>query len=127
MSDAGYFPLNLTVVQGDDLPLNFTFTLDGAPLDVTLWDFYLTIKSAYSDPDTSAKVKINPAGFTKSASIPGGTVDKITVNIPNASTAAMTAGTYYIDLQRVLAGIVTTLGKGQFIVEDQVTVRSTPV
>lgn len=125
MSDTTYFPLNLTVVQGDDVPMQFVFSQDSVPVDITTWDFFYTVKSVLTGTgDTGAVVALDPSDMAKSASIPAGTVDTLTFNIPHTLTAAMVAGTYYQDLQRVLAGLVTTLGKGQFVVEEQVTQRT---
>ena len=75
MSDATYFPLNLTIVQGDDVPMTFLFSQDGVPLDISSWLFYYTAKAAYADVDASAKITVNPTAMTLSASSPAGTVD----------------------------------------------------
>lgn len=126
MSDATYFPLNATIVQGDDVPMTFVFSQAGVPVDISAWLFYYTVKANYADVDASAKITVNPAAMTLSASIPAGTVDKLTFLLPKASTALLTAGTYYQDLQVIRSGLVTTLGRGLLIVEDQVTIRTAP-
>lgn len=122
MSEAGYFPLNTTVVQGDDLPFTLYFTDDDdLPIDISTWDFFYTVKEAFADADTEAKVQLQPSDFTVSNG--DGTNDKLTFLVPKASTAVMDAGDYYQDLQTIRSTLVTTLGKGVFVVEDQVTVR----
>lgn len=126
MSDATYFPLNLTIVQGDDVPMTFLFSQDGVPLDISSWLFYYTAKAALADLDVAAKIIVNPTSMTLSASIPAGTVDKLTFLLPKASTAAMAAGTHYHDLQVIRSGVVTTLGRGSLVVEAQVTIRTAP-
>jgi hypothetical protein len=126
MSDATYFPLNLTIVQGDDVPMTFLFSQDGVPLDISSWLFYYTAKAAYDDVDASAKITVNPTAMTLSASIPAGTVDKLTFVLPKASTVLMAAGYYYQDLQVIRTGLVTTLGRGLLVVEAQVTIRNAP-
>ena len=127
MSDVTYFPLNLTIVQGDDVPMTFLFSQDGVPLDISSWLFYYTAKAAYADVDASAKIAISPgASMVLSASVPAGTVDTLTFVLPKASTVLMAAGNYYQDLQVIRAGLVTTLGRGLLIVESQVTIRNSP-
>lgn len=122
MSEAGYFALNNTVVQGDDLPYTMYFTVDGVPVDISTWDFFHTIKTAYTDADVNALHQLQPTDFTVGNG--NGTNDKLTFTVPRTATAAMAAGTYYQDLQAIRSGVLTTFGKGQFVVEDQVTIRT---
>lgn len=120
-----YFPLNATIVQGDDVPFVFIFTEGEVDVDISAWQFFYTVKRAYADTDTAAVIALDPADMAFTATTPGGTVNKLTFLLPHAATEDLEPGTYYHDLQVVRAGgLVTTLGRGQLVVEAQVTVRT---
>jgi len=121
-SDNVHFDFNLTITQGDDRPLEMIFAdAAGAPVDISTWNFFYTVKENYSDLDAAAKISLDPVDFTKSDS-GSGTVDKIsaTISVP----ASLAAGSYYQDLQKVVGSTVTTIGRGQLIVEAEVTQRT---
>ena len=120
-TEAGYFPLNTTCVQGDSVPYTFYFTDgNGVPLDVSSWQFFFTVKTNLSDSDDDALVALDPSDMTISDG--NGTKDKLEFT---AESAGIAVGTKYQDLQTVRSGIIKTIGKGQFVVEAQVTVRTT--
>lgn len=124
MSVVTYFPFNATIVAGDDVPMSFVFTEDGVDVDISGWNFFYTAKSAFTDVDASAVIALDPADMDLSANTPGGTVNKLTFLLPHGATEHL-AGTYVHDLQVVRAGgLVTTLGRGQLVVEEQATIRT---
>lgn len=119
------FAFNLTITAGDDRQIQFVFS-DGTgdPVDVSGWEFFYTAKSTVADDDVDASVALDPADFTIDDS-GGGTDDRATATIPAASTGAMSAGTYQHDLQvKKPDGSITTIGRGQLVIEDQVTQRT---
>ena len=117
-----HFDFNLTITQGDDRPLELVFVdAAGDPVDISAWDLYYTVKAALSDTDPNAEIKLEPGDFTKSDS-GSGTVDKLTATI--SVPAALAVGTYEQDLQRIDSGTVTTIGRGQLVVESEVTQRT---
>lgn len=117
MSDAGYFPLNTTVVKGDDLPYTFYLT-DGndVPLDISSWTFQFTVKTNDSDDDADALFTLLTVGMTVDSG--DGTNDRLTFMVPKATSAAWDSATYHQDLEVTRAGVTKTFGKGQFIRED---------
>lgn len=123
-TNAGYIPLNTTVVQGDDLPYTIRFKENGVPVDVSTWQFFHTVKADVADADADALSVLNPADMVFSDYL--GTNDQLTFMVPRAATAPMDVGTHVQDLQVIKSGILTTYGKGQFVVEDQVTIRTAP-
>lgn len=115
------FPFNITIVRGDDCPLQWTFSRDGVLEDQSLTSFWLTIKSSYSDLDADAYVQLDPADFTV-----GGTSNAtVTALIPRTATIDMPAGEYYIDLQAEANSLLETRGLGKCVVIDHVTQRTT--
>lgn len=123
MTEAGYFEMNDTCVQGDAKVYTLYFTDDAnQPLDISSWQLFHTIKASYADTDDDALSALDPTDMIIEDG--DGTNDKLTFVVPPAATALMAVGTHVQDLQRVLAGVPTTLGKGQFVVEEQVTVRT---
>lgn len=127
MANVG-FAFNLTITQGDDRPLEFIFWEDEdrtIPLDISAWLLRYTAKASAADADVDAKITLDPGDFTLATSTgSGAVVNKATSNIPAASTSVMDVDTYIQDLQRVLTGLVTTLGSGQLIIEKQATQRT---
>jgi len=119
------FRFNLTITQGDDRALVFVFSDDdGNPVDISTWEIFYTAKADYADPDVEALIALEPADFTASDSGTG-TIDRVTANIPASATGAMAAGTYYQDLQvKKAGGLVSTIGRGQLVIDAQVTQRT---
>jgi len=46
----------LELVKGDTQQYELTFENNGAPLDITGWTIYLTVKANVEDPDASAAI-----------------------------------------------------------------------
>ncbi len=126
-NDALHFDFNRVAVQGDDHEIQMTFADEaGTPVDITSWDFYYTAKSDLAIADADAEIYLDPTDFTKSDS-GGGTTDTINFILPAATTAAMAAGNYHQDIQRILAGSPITLGLGKLVLLGEVTKRTAPV
>jgi len=61
---------NMTIVNGDKLPKTITITdTDGAPTDISTWDFSMIVKTDGNAPDTSAYIHLEPSDFTKSSGV----------------------------------------------------------
>lgn len=117
------FPLNVTITQGDDCPLSWTYSRNGTPEDISTWQFWLTVKDDPADVDANAYVALDPDDFT--VDDPGvGTDCRVSCLIPAAATAAMPPGDYYIDLQVTETTLVQTHGKGTCTIEWQTTQRT---
>ena len=86
--------------RGDTLNLTLTFTdkVTGAAVDVTGMEFWLTLKSSPDDPDPGVmQVRYTaPAGADATAGA-------VKMTATSADTA-ITPGTYYYGIQRVIAG-----------------------
>jgi hypothetical protein len=123
MSENIHFPFNEIITEGDDRTITMTFTqADGVtPQDITTWNFFYTAKSSTDDVDGSAVLSLDAVDFTKSDS-GGGTTDTITFTLELASGPVL-PGTYEQDLQIVVGGAPATIGRGQLVVEAQVTIR----
>lgn len=118
------FRFNLTITAGDDRQLQFVFSdAAGNPVDVSAWDFFYTAKSDITQSDDDAALVLDPADWTVSDS-GSGTDDTVTAVLP-ASATAIAAGTYLQDVQVKKAdGTIITIGRGQLVVESQVTQRT---
>lgn len=118
-----HFPFDLIITEGDDRTVTMTFTdASGDPQDISGWDFFYTAKSAVSDDDASAVVSLDPVDFTKSDSGTG-TTDTVEFKIQLAPNS-VSPGTYEQDIQtKDASGNITTIGRGQLVVEAQVTQR----
>ena len=108
--------------MAQNIHVTMTFTdAAGDPEDITAWDFFYTAKEDVSQSDGIAKLSLDPVDFTKSDSGLG-TTDTITFTLELA-VLPVVPGTYEQDLQTVISGAVSTIGRGQLVVEAQVTDR----
>ena len=117
-----HFPFDTIITEGDDRTTTMVFAdSGGTPTDITAWSFFYTAKVSTDDLDANAVLSLDPGDFTKSDS-GGGTTDTITFTLDLAASS-VSPGTYEQDLQIVVAGSPTTIGRGQLVVEAQVTDR----
>lgn len=124
-SNAGYAPLNYTVVQGDHLLITVRVKENGSPVDASSWDWFYTLKASYADADADAIIQLNPDDATFSNY--EGTNDQVDFVVPNTTIAGLTPGTeYYQDIQVIRSGVVRTYAKGVLEVEAEVTKRTAP-
>ena len=111
MSAARY---NLVIDQGSDFAINFTVKEDGSAKNLTGY-------SARAQMRTSKTASSVAATFTCTISTPAnGTV---TMSLPNATSSALTAGTYVYDLEIFTANnsTVTRLLQGSVDLTQEVT------
>ena len=103
--------------------------LRGARMDFTGAAFWITLKDVLADADALADIQGDTTneGAWFSVGTPA-TNGEITITVPAASTAALTAGRlYYTDIQVKLAGgEIYTLVRDELRFIAQVTIASTP-
>jgi hypothetical protein len=89
------------------------------PVDITGWAFKSTMKLSTELSDDEAEVKVdmdNLSGVSAEAGV-------VYIEYPSAQTQALLPRTYYVDLQRVLNGKVSTVFVGTVLVKADVTHR----
>lgn len=103
--------------------LVYTFKLNGVSTNISSWDFYFTAKSLLTDTDANAKIKKEPIDCIKTASIPLGTVDTVSINLDSADTN-ITEGSYFFDVVYKDGSNITTVHRANLVIEPQVTQRA---
>lgn len=111
MSAARY---NLVIDQGSDFAINFTVKEDGSAKNLTGY-------SARAQMRTSKTASSVAATLTCSITTP--TNGTVTMSLPNATSSALTAGTYVYDLEIFTANdvIVTRILQGSVDLTQEVT------
>lgn len=111
---------DITTFRGDTLDLNLVLTdSDGAVVDITGYKFWLTVKQNDDDGDDNALIKEYQDTHTNATS-------GISSISANATAMALTAGNYPWDIQmQDTGGSIKTLIKGDIIIRQDVTVRTT--
>jgi len=111
MSAARY---NLVIDQGSDFAINFTVKDNGSAKDLTGY-------SARAQMRTSKTATSVAATFTCTISTPS--TGTVTMALPNATSSALTAGTYVYDLEIFTANdaTVTRLIQGSVDLTQEVT------
>ena len=104
---------NITIMRGDTEVFNITLTDSaGAAINLTGSTFLSQIRYE-RDSSTVA------ASF--SCSITNAAAGQVALTLSSASSAGLTAGTAFWDLQRTLSGVVTTLVAGKCTILADVT------
>jgi hypothetical protein len=110
-------PTNYEKTIGNDFVMNFAFTLNGSPVNITGYKFFLTLKKDRTIADTDpATIKVDgsivsAAGGTAIATLPA----SVTKNLD---------GTYYYDTKYVdNTGVINTYGFGVISFFPRVTIR----
>ncbi len=104
---------NITIMRGDTEVFNITLTNSASsPIDLTGSTFLSQIRYE-RDSSTVA------ASF--SCSITDAVAGKVTLTLSSASSAGLTAGTAFWDLQQTVSGVVTTLIAGKCTILADVT------
>jgi len=110
---------DLTVFRGDDLAIQLTFQdTNKAPINITGWTIFMTIKNTKDDSDEDALVE-----FT-SSTIPDPALGIFWIRISNTETVQLT-GSYWYDIQvKKLDGTIQTVTGGNINFERDVTRRT---
>lgn len=106
--------LNVTRKRGDTIPIEFTLLQAGSPKNITGATFLLTVDPE-PDPTGIANNKFSIPGFIIGAA--AGTFEFR----PSAVQMDLTPETYYFDVQMTLGGYISTIIKGKFIVQQDIT------
>ena len=111
----------LEMYRGDDFVFLFTFYEEDevTPIDITDWNFKLTIKIHPELPDEEAAIKVDLRAIDTAFPALG------TLHVPLASeeTEKLLPITYYYDLQKEFDGIISTVLVGRLRVLSDVTRR----
>ena len=105
------------LVRGDDWVIKLTITSEGVPLDVTGYQYWLTLKADYEDADPGAiQTTVTVAA---SAEATGGIVY---IRAPRADTVNVAPRNYYYDIQQLDgADTVQTILIGKVLVVKDIT------
>lgn len=104
---------DLVFVRGDTETISATMTTDGStPIDITGRTYTSQLRSA---PDSDI------VAASATCSVPTGTDGKVNVVYSSASTALLSPGYYYWDLQENASGTITTVLAGEVTVLADVT------
>ena len=104
---------DLTITRGDTETLVVTLTSDGTtPIDVTGRTYTAQLR-------TTPDISVVSASFT--CTVTNGATGQVTCVMSAASSAQLSPGYYYWDLQENASGVISTLRSGQVTVVADVT------
>ena len=104
---------DLVFVRGDTETVSVTMTTDGTTaIDITGRTYSSQLRTA---PDATV------VSATATCAVPTGTDGKVNVVFSATSTASLSPGYFYWDLQENASGTITTVLKGQVTVLADVT------
>ena len=113
--------------RGDDYALKIVFTVPDpvtgtrVPVDITGWEFFSSFKLSPMLPDAEAPVQIHVPPVAGSDAGQG----VLYLVYPASQTKNLLPAKYWVDIQRVYQGTVTTLVQGRINVLADVTWRTT--
>ena len=111
-------PQLFEMYRGDDYALRVDFTdVEGNPVPITGWAFKSTMKLSTEIPDEEAEVQVDiepVSGMYADNGI-------LYIEYPSAQTKDLLPRTYYVDLQRILNGKVSTVMVGTANIKADVT------
>ena len=114
---------DISVYQGDDYDITVTFTdSDDVAIDVSSYVIFFTVKKNLSDTDEAASIKTDQT-------IGDGSSGIVTISLVPSDTSSLAAGNYHYDIQWKVTGTskIKTVIKGDFILLEEVTTRTTAV
>jgi len=107
--------INITRTRGDSYPVRFTIQSNGAALNITSYSFTFTVDPEQA-PSSAANNLFALTGVITSAA--GGAFEFR----PTTANTNLTPATYYYDVQMTdTTPYVTTIARGKFIIEQDVT------
>ena len=111
---------DLSIYRGDDKTWNLTFKdANGDPIDLTDTVIYFTVKKKTADLDSAAYISKNITSHSQATA----GLSAIAITDTDSDIAV---GTYYYVIQLVdSAGKVTTVTTGNFLVQRDITIRTT--
>lgn len=99
--------------------LRFTDDATGDPIDITNWEFTVTLKKKLDTADVDADLQV-----TATATGPSAVIGEVTLTLESTDTDTLSAALYHMDIQRTIAGSppdVKTLHYQQITVKADVT------
>jgi hypothetical protein len=113
--------INLEMFRGRSQQFDLTITKDGAPLNVTGWRFWLTVKARPADADADAIFQVTDEDFSRT----NPTVGLVSCLVRPAKTAALKLNSdraYFFDVQGTDGGEgVYSVAGGQLTIHPTVT------
>ena len=107
---------DLVMYQGASWDYQFTWKIDGVPVDLRSYTARMQVSLSYSSPDIVLSISTG-SGITL-----GGIFGTISLAVNAASTSTIPTAIYVYDLELISAGgEVTRLIGGRFIVNPEVT------
>jgi len=109
----------LEIIRGDTTQYTITFKDSvGAPIDISGWTIFLTVKGSIFDSDDKAVIK-------KDITITDGSGGQAVITLLPTDTATLPPLTYLYDIQvKTNTGEVYTVLLGDFTIIGDVTVRT---
>jgi hypothetical protein len=107
----------ISMYRGDDKPFNLAFTYSGtnAPIDITGFSVFFTVKNSTADADPGVIQKI-----VTTHDSPTSGLTSFTIN--SANTSGLSERTYMYDIQyKDTSGLRTTVTRGNFVLINDVT------
>ncbi len=115
---------DIEVYQGDDHDITVTFTdSDDVAIDVSNYVIFFTVKENLDDIDDNASIKKD-----QTIGAGAGTSGIVTISLVPSNTSSLAAGNYHYDIQwKDDSNKIKTVIKGDFILKEEVTTRTTAV
>jgi hypothetical protein len=111
--------------RGDTKKIRLAFTDgNGTAIDITGWQFWLTLKNDLSDLDAAAVLQVMT---TVGDYVDDDAANGIVYIVATSSDTAIATGSYHYDIQRVIAGTppdVLTILSGKVKVTQDVTLST---
>lgn len=109
---------DITIFRGDDWSTTITRKAAGTAIDITGYVYWLTVKATDTDSDAAAVLQKSFASHLDA-------VNGVTVLSATNVETNIIPGKYYYDIQEVTdADVVTTFGRGKFIVLRDISVTT---
>lgn len=111
--------LNIVIDQGSTFVMTITLTTDGTtPIDITGYSARMQMRTSHGAAATALDLSTGGGEITLSDPTAG----EYTVTVDDATTAALTPGSYVYDFESVdTGGAVTRIIEGSAVVSPEVT------
>jgi len=106
---------NITAYQGATFQLNFTWSLDGNPVDLSGYTAQMKVKQSYRSADAILALS------TDSEIALGGAAGSVSVTVAADVMDAIADGKYVYDIELNSGSVVTRILQGSFQVQGGVT------
>lgn len=107
---------NIVCPQGSTLSQQFTYSIDGEPVDLTTYTAKMQVREKYTSKTSVIDLTTENGGITL-----GGEEGTIDIYVASGVTELTISKEYVYDLELVSGSTVTRLIEGKFIVTPEVT------